>query len=242
MTARILARAAGVSFHFDGQRQVLSPTLARLHPKRRLLWGLRGIATRVEPGEGVALIGPTGAGKSTLLQLLAGILTPDEGSLETRGRVGTLLSTQSGTLGRLTGRENAEMLGVLGGLSRRESRAAADRVRSLTGLGSSFELPMSAYSQGMRARLGFAVVSQCEVDLLLLDEVHEALDHEFRAFVAEEAQAVLRRGGVVVAAGHDHAALEPMCDRALLLRDGSIAEDGPFRRVVGDYLAAAGGA
>jgi ABC-type polysaccharide/polyol phosphate transport system ATPase subunit len=96
---------------------------------------------------------------------------------------------------------------------------------------------MSSYSQGMRARLGFAVADTREVDVLVLDEVHEALDHEYRQVVAERAAALRRRGGIVVAAGHDHPVLADMCDRALLLQEGSVADDGPISRVAGDYVA-----
>ena len=152
--------------------------------------------------------------------------------LEVRGRVGALLATDAGLIGVLTGRENAELLGVLAGLGVGEARAAVGRVQDLSGLGEAFDLPVSSYSQGMRARLGFATAVQREIDLLLLDEVHEALDHEFRAVVAERAEAIRARGGIVVAAGHDHATLEALCDRAVRLGDGAIAADGAFGDVV----------
>jgi|SRR5215218_92519 len=239
MAASIEIQGAGVSFHFDGQRRVLSPTLARMHPRRRRTWGLRHVDLRVGPGEGVALVGPTGAGKSTLLQLIAGIVGPDEGTVRVAGRVGTLLAIQAGPTSRLTGRENAELLSVLDGVPRTRAAAAADEVKELTGLGESFELPLSSYSQGMRARLGFAVVARSGADVLLLDEAHEALDHEFRAVMADHARGLLRRGGIVIAAGHDHAAIAPMCERAVLLRGGAVVDDGPFQRVVGDYVPAA---
>ncbi len=88
----------------------------------------------------------------------------------------------------------------------------------------------------MRARLGFAVAAQREIDVLLLDEVHEALDHEFRAVVAERARGdPAPRGGIVVAAGHDHATLETLCDRAVRLADGAIVADGAFADVVDAY-------
>jgi ABC-type polysaccharide/polyol phosphate transport system ATPase subunit len=106
----------------------------------------------------------------------------------------------------------------------------------VSGLGDSFELPVSSYSEGMRARLGFAVAAQRDVDLLLLDEVHEALDHEFRAAVAERARAVRERGGIVIAAGHDHAVLETLCDRAVWLESGGVERDGEFHDVVDTYV------
>ena len=88
----------------------------------------------------------------------------------------------------------------------------------------------------MRARLGYAAVDQWGPEILLLDEVHEALDHEFRAVVEGRAHEILRAGGIVVAAGHDHDLLRRLCERALLLRDGRILADGPFDEVQETYL------
>jgi len=225
VSATVDARGVGVRFQFDRQRRVLSPTLARFRRAGGTVWALRGLDLRVGPGEGVALVGPTGSGKTTLLRVLGGILPADEGTLAVEGRVGTLLATDAGLLGLLTGRENAELLGVLSGLSLREARAAVERVEEVSRLGEAFDLPVSTYSHGMRARLGFAVAAQRDVDVLLLDEVHEALDREFRAVMAERARAIRERGGIVIAAGHDHHALATMCDRAVQLDTGSVVRD-----------------
>ncbi len=237
MSASITASGVGVQFHFDRQRRVLTPTLARIRRGGPAPWALRGVSLHVGPGEGVALVGATGSGKTTLLRLLGGILAVDEGSLEVRGRVGALLSPQAGLLGLLTGRENAELLGVLTGMTPRQARAAIAPIKEVSGLGDSFELPVASYSEGMRARLGFAVAAQSDIELLLLDEVHEALDHEFRAVVAERAHEVRNAGGIVVAAGHDHAVLEAMCERAVLMDGGAVTADGAFRDVVDAYIS-----
>jgi ABC-type polysaccharide/polyol phosphate transport system ATPase subunit len=150
--------------------------------------------------------------------------------------VGSLLSIEAGLLSLLTGRENALLLGVLGGLSRKASKRALDSVKERSGLGDAFEYPVSAYSQGMRARLGFAVAEEAEPRILLLDEVHEALDHEFRTIVAERARELVDAGGIVVATGHDHPLLERLCSRAIYLDKGSISADGPFTTVQSIYL------
>ncbi|MDQ3824170.1 MAG: sugar ABC transporter ATP-binding protein, partial [Actinomycetota bacterium] len=122
------------------------------------------------------------------------------------------------------------------GLPRAEARRRLPAVLERTGLGDEFDHPISSYSQGMRARLGFAVAEQIEPSVLLLDEVHEALDHEFRTIVEERAAEVVRAGGIVVAAGHDHPMLERLCGRALLLAHGRVAHDGPFDAVQAAYL------
>jgi ABC-type polysaccharide/polyol phosphate transport system ATPase subunit len=225
VSGAVEVRGAGVRFAFDRQRRVLSPTLAWLRREGGAVWALRGVDLQVAPGEGLALVGPSGSGKTTLLRLLGGILAPDEGSLSVRGRVATLLATDAGLLGLLTGRENAELLCVLVGHTVRDTRAAVAQVETVSQLGAAFDLPVSTYSQGMRARLGFAVAAQQDVDVLLLDEVHEALDQEFRAILAERAHAIRERGGIVIAAGHDHGALATMCDRAVRLDAGAVVGD-----------------
>ena len=147
-----------------------------------------------------------------------------------------LLSVDAGLMPTLTGRENCVLLGVLAGLSRREARRSLAEVQERTALGNEFDNPVSSYSQGMRARLGFAVADQVSPDILLLDEVHEAIDHDSRAAVEARAQAILRGGGIVIAAGHDHTLLERLCGRAFLLRGGSVAQDGDFGAVRRAYL------
>lgn len=187
-------------------------------------------------GEGIALIGRSGSGKTTLLRALAGIYVPDEGRLAVQGPVASLLAIDAGLLPLLTGRENALLLGVLGGLSRRAAKHALERVRERSRLDDAFDYPVSAYSQGMRARLGFAVAEELAPRILLLDEVHEAFDHEFRAVLQDRAHGIVERGGVVVAAGHDHQMLERLCTRAIWLDDGLVKATGPFDLVRARYL------
>jgi ABC-type polysaccharide/polyol phosphate transport system ATPase subunit len=229
------AQGVGVSFLFDRQKRVVTPALARIRRRGPVVWGLRGVEARVGPGEGVALIGLTGSGKSTFLRLLAGVYVPDEGRLDVSGRIGSLLSVQAGLLTPLTGRENSVLLGVLGGLTRAEAKRRLPQIKERSGLEDSFERSVSSYSHGMRARLGFAVAASANPEILLLDEVHEAVDQRFREVIESRAQQVREAGGIVVAAGHDHAVLERMCDRAILFSEGRVAADGPFHEVRAVY-------
>lgn len=234
--SRIRADQLGVRFLFDRQRNVVSPALARLHRRGTAAWGLHDVTFSMEPGEGVALIGPSGSGKTTLLRIIAGVLSPDHGRIEIEGRVASLLSVEAGLLSVLTGRENALLLGVLAGLSRQRTRAVLDEIKSRSGLGGQFELPVSSYSQGMRARLGFAVADAVDPEILLLDEVHEALDHEFRDVVEERARRIIGEGGIVVAAGHDHPMLARLCSRAFLMSNGEISSIGDFTGLQRTYV------
>lgn len=236
MTAVIEAQQLGVRFRRDRQGRPLTPALARMRRVGGETWALRGLDLRIEPGEGVALIGASGSGKSTLLRVLAGIHPPDEGTVAVRRRVAPLLSVEAGLMSVLTGRENAELLAVLGGATVPDAREGAQGVRERAGLGEAFDRPVAGWSQGMRARLGFAVADQSRPEVVLLDEVHEAFDHEFRAVLERRAQDILAAGGALVAAGHDHPMLARLCSRAVLLDGGRRVADGPFEEVRERYL------
>jgi ABC-2 type transport system ATP-binding protein/lipopolysaccharide transport system ATP-binding protein len=233
--AEVRLEGLGLRFDFDRRSRVVTSVLSRVRRIRATSWGLRGIDLYLEPGAGLALIGPTGSGKTSLLRVLAGVMPADEGQAKVRGRVGSLLATEVGLQALLTGREAAMLLGVLAGLSRSETRTAMESMKERTRLGDAFDRPVYTYSEGMRARLHLAVIQEARPDVLLLDEVFEALDHEFRGIVEEQARQLRHRGGIVVAAGHDHEALQRICPRALWLDRGEVRAEGPFSDVVAAY-------
>ncbi len=232
----ISAHSIGVQFLFNRHLRVVTPGEARLRGRGMTTWGLRDLTFAIARGEGVALIGPSGSGKTSLLRVLARIYAPDRGTVEIRGRVASLLSVDAGLLPLLSGRENALLLGVIAGLSRRTAVQTLESVRARSGLQEAFDHPVLTYSQGMKARLGLAVAEETDPQIRLLDEVHEALDHEFRSFLQERAHAIVEAGGIVVAAGHDHPMLARLCTRAIWLDRGSIREDGTFEDVQPRYL------
>lgn len=237
MSASIEASGVGVRFEFDRQRRVVTPLLSLIRRQSAVTWGLRGLDLCIGPGESVALLGRSGSGKTSLLRLIAGVFSVDEGRLDIRGRIAPLLSIEAGLLGSLTGRENASLLGVLGGMSLSETRAGLEAIKGRSGLEDAFERPVLSYSQGMRAKLGYAAVTGVEPDIMLLDEVHEAFDHGFREVVDGQKRVVVAQGGIVMAAGHDHVLLRQLCSRALLLAGGRLIADGPFDEVCDRYLA-----
>ena len=234
--SHVRATGVGVHYLFDRQQRTISPTIARFRRAGDDIWALRDVTFEMRSGTGVALLGASGSGKSTLLRSIAGVLEPDTGRLERRGRVGSLLSVHAGVMAALTGRENTLLLGVLAGMTPDDARAEIDEVKGRSGLGDQYGHLVASYSQGMRARLGLAVIERTEPTILLLDEVHEALDHEFRDHVEGYAHDLLAAGGIVVATGHDHPMLERLCSRALLLDRGHLIGDGDFKEVQHQYL------
>jgi ABC-type polysaccharide/polyol phosphate transport system ATPase subunit len=236
VSARVHAEDVGVHYLFDRQQRTVSPTIAWLKRAGGENWALSGVSFDIRAGEGVALLGASGSGKSTLLRTIAGVLEPDTGRLETTGRLGSLLSIQAGVMALLTGRENTLLLGVLAGMTPGRARAEMEEVKQRSGLEEHYERLVASYSQGMRARLGLAVMERTEPVILLLDEVHEALDHEFRDHVEALSHEMLANGGIVVATGHDHPMLERLCTRAIHLDGGHLVADGSFSEVQRGYL------
>jgi ABC-type polysaccharide/polyol phosphate transport system ATPase subunit len=236
--AEVRLSEVGVRFDFDGQGRVVIPGLRHLRRIRASAWGLHDVDLELDPGSALALVGPTGSGKTTLLRVLAGVLPADAGAAVVNGQVGSLLGAEAGLQAQLTGRENCELLAVLAGFSLGHARASTDEVAERSELGDAFDRPVHTYSAGMRARLGLAVIQATTPDVLLLDEVFEALDHRFRAIVEGFAKRLRDQGGIVVAAGHDHQALARICPEAAWLEGGEVRLHGRFDDVIPAYREA----
>jgi ABC-type polysaccharide/polyol phosphate transport system ATPase subunit len=236
VSALIRVVGLGVRFRFDRQGRPVTPAAARIRRGCTSAWGLRDLDLEVRPGQCMALVGPNGAGKTTLLRAIAGVLVADEGRLEVNGRLGTLLSVQAGLIPPLTGRESCRLLCALAGVPRARIRSLLPRLQVVSGLAQAFDRPVSSYSQGMRARLGFATIAHTEPEILLLDEVHEALDRDFRDQLEGEVRRITEAGGIVLTAGHDHEGLERLAPRAVVLENGSVIAEGSFAEVANAYF------
>ena len=202
------------------------------------VWALRDVSVAIAPGEAVGLIGRNGSGKSTLLRLIAGIIRPTVGRVETGGRIGSLLELGAGFHPDFTGRENVELNGALQGLSRARIRERFDEIVAFAELEDSIDRPVKTYSSGMTMRLGFAIAAFLEADLLLLDEVFAVGDESFQRKCFGVIAAFKERGGTILFVSHDASAVERLCDRAVLLRGGRLAFDGPVHEAITRYRRA----
>ena len=202
------------------------------------VWALRDVSLSIAPGEAVGLVGRNGSGKSTLLRLIAGIIRPTTGRVETQGRIGSLLELGAGFHPDFTGRENVELNGALQGLSRARLRERFDEIVAFAELEHAIDRPVRTYSSGMTMRLGFAIAAFLEADVLLLDEVFAVGDESFQRKCFGVIATFKERGGTILFVSHDASAVERLCDRAVLLQDGSVAFDGSVHEAITRYRRA----
>jgi homopolymeric O-antigen transport system ATP-binding protein len=208
-------------------------------PRRRApvseVWALRDVTLEVEPGEALGLVGRNGSGKTTLLKLMSGIFKPTSGRIAVGGRVGSLLELGAGFHQDFTGRENVYLNGSIHGLSRARIRELMDEIVSFAELERFIDLPVRTYSSGMYMRLGFSVAAHIQADVLLLDEVFAVGDEEFQRKCFGKIHEFKGRGGTIVFVSHDAQAVERLCDRAVLLRNGTPFFDGDTRDAISEY-------
>ncbi len=187
---------------------------------------LENIGFTVEQGEAVGVVGHNGSGKSTLLKVLARILPPDQGTVQTRGRVASLLELGAGFHGDLTGRENIFLNGAILGLARNEIQQRFDEIVDFAGVGPFLDTAVRNYSSGMYVRLGFAIAVTVDPDVLLVDEVLSVGDAEFQHRSLERMRQFHDEGKTLLVVSHDLEAIESLCDRVIVLDRGRIAFDG----------------
>ena len=235
-------RARGVSRRFrifHERNATLKEALMRGRRGRYTeLWALRDVSVAVEPGEALGIVGENGSGKSTLLKLLAGIIPPHEGRVEVGGRIASMLELGAGFHPDFTGRENVYMNGAIQGLSRREVDERMEAIIAFSELEAFIDNPVRTYSSGMYTRLGFAVASHVNSDVLLLDEVLAVGDEAFQRKCLGRIFEYRRGGGTVVFVSHDAEAVERVCDRAVLLEHGELMAEGRPGDVLATYRRA----
>jgi ABC-type polysaccharide/polyol phosphate transport system ATPase subunit len=199
------------------------------------VWALRDVSFHVGPGSAIGLVGRNGSGKTTLLRLLSGIIKPTAGHVAVGGRIGSLLELGAGFHLEMTGRENVFLQGAIHGLRRATIREKLDEIVAFAGLEEFIDVPVRTYSSGMYMRLGFAIASHIEADVLLLDEVFAVGDEAFQRKCFGKIFEFKQRGGTIVFVSHDASAVERLCDRAVLLTEGRVGFDGATHEAIVAY-------
>lgn len=202
---------------------------------RRACFSLADFNLAVAPGEAVALIGANGSGKSTALRLIAGIYTPTEGVVETRGRVTAVIELGVGFHAELSGAENIGLYAAVLGLGRRELARRFPGIVDFSGLGDFIHEPVKYYSSGMQARLAFSVAACVRPDVLLLDEVLAVGDRSFRERCLARLREHTAAGGAMVIVSHDLDTARELCTRAVWLDGGRTVLAGDVDEVAAAY-------
>lgn len=210
--------------------------LYRRDPILREFEALKGISFTVTEGETLGIIGRNGSGKSTILKLIAHIFPPTAGTVEVNGHVSPLIELGAGFHSELTGRENVILAGALLGFRRREMEQKLDRILTFAGLEDFVDTPLRTYSSGMSARLGFAVATEIDPDILLVDEVLAVGDEGFRHKCLERMNNFRRQGKTMLFVSHDMDQVREVCDRVLLLQEGVVLTEGKPDQVIARYL------
>ncbi|AVR98400.1 ABC transporter ATP-binding protein [Pseudoduganella armeniaca] len=206
-------------------------------PLHREKWVLNDISFQLAPGEAVGIIGINGAGKSTLLKLITGTAQPTTGSVAIDGRVAALLELGMGFHPDFTGRQNVYMAGQLIGMSVEEISGLMPEIEAFADIGDYIDQPVRVYSSGMQMRLAFSVATARRPDVLIVDEALSVGDAYFQHKSFDRIRAFRKLGTTLLIVSHDRAAMQSICDRAILLDRGRLAKQGTPEEVMDYYNA-----
>jgi lipopolysaccharide transport system ATP-binding protein len=199
-------------------------------------WAVRGVSFVVKRGEAVGIIGRNGSGKSTLLQMIAGVLTPTIGSVQTSGRITAMLELGSVFNNDFTGRENIYLQGAVLGIKRRQMNELFDDIAAFADIGDFINRPVKTYSSGMRARLAFAVNAMVDPDIMIVDEILSVGDIGFQQRCATRLKRLRDDGMTLLYVSHGPDSVRSICQKGLFLVDGKPQHFGPSDKAVNAYL------
>ncbi len=204
--------------------------------RRDEFWAVEDVSFELRRGQCLGLVGANGAGKTTILKMLNGLVKPDRGRIQMRGRVGAMIALGAGFNPILSGRENIYVNGAVLGLSRKEVDAKLEEIIDFAEIGDFIDSPVRNYSSGMHVRLGFAIATAMDPDVLLLDEVLAVGDSAFRAKCHRRLGKLLEKAAVIVVS-HEAHYIKRLCDHALLLGKGRMISSGHPDTVLAEYVS-----
>ena len=238
--AVIEAKNIGIMFKLRHERRrTLKKSVMNIFKKKlstQNFWALKEVSFKVNEGESLGIIGKNGSGKTTLLRVIGGIFKPDEGSINIRGKVSTLLSVGAGFQPELSGLENIYLNGTILGLKKKEIDAIADNIIAFSELNNFIDVPVKTYSSGMHARLGFSIAVNIERDIMLIDEILGVGDRHFREKCERKMSQFRERAKTIILVSHNTEAIKSFCNRAILLDQGIMIAEGQPEDVVEQYL------
>ncbi|SES01698.1 ABC transporter ATP-binding protein [Salisediminibacterium halotolerans] len=206
-------------------------------PSNETFWPVRNLDFEGYEGEILGIIGSNGSGKTTLCKMISGILSPDEGSLYVEGKVSALFSMGMGFDKEMTGRENVYLNGMMLGISKHKMDTYIEDIHAFSELGKFIDVPVKAYSSGMKARLGFSVAAYMEPEILIVDEALNTGDQAFGEKAAEKMQDLAEKAKIVILVTHSMNFASQNCDRLIWLNQGVIEDVGDPEEIVEKYKA-----
>lgn len=233
MASEVLVRAEGVSKKFCkdlktslkyGVMDLTAQVFGKAQNKElrdKEFWAVKDVSFELKRGECLGLIGHNGAGKSTLLKMLNGLIKPDEGRIEMRGRIAALIELGAGFNPVLTGKENIYNNGAILGFSRKEIDSKLGKIIDFAEMREFIDMPVKNYSSGMKVRLGFAVAAQMEPDVLILDEVLAVGDVGFKGKSLKVISEMINNSAVIMVS-HSMPIINRYCNKGILLNKGKI--------------------
>jgi ABC-2 type transport system ATP-binding protein len=230
-----------VRLDFPRRRSLKSYVLNLFQRQDNQFTALKGINLEIEKGEIIGVIGTNGCGKSTLLRVITGIYPPNEGVCRVNGNISLLAGLGTGFSGHQTGRENAILYGSILGYTEEKIIEKLPEIISFSELGEFIDEPIRTYSAGMKARLGLAVASAIQPDILLIDEVLGVGDPTFKEKSTNRIMEMVQEAGTVVIVSHSFGMLSKICDRIVLMEKGKIIQQGDPNEVIQTYYNRAKG-
>lgn len=204
--------------------------------RKHEFWANRGISFEMRKGECLGLIGHNGAGKTTLLRMLNGLIKPDEGRVMIRGRIGALIALGAGFNPILSGRENVYVNGSILGMNKAQIDDKFDEILEFADIGKFIDAPVQNYSSGMRVRLGFAVASTLDNDILIVDEVLAVGDFTFKQKCLQRIMSFRDRGGCILFVSHNLNQLQMVCNKGVYLANGEMKFSGDIGEASNRYF------
>ena len=198
-------------------------------------WALNDISFTVEKGDRVGVLGFNGAGKSTLLKVIAGVLKPTKGSVSVNGVIAPMLELGAGFDMNYSGKENIFLYGATMGYSRKFIEEKYDQIVEFSELGDFINVPVKNYSSGMRARLGFAIATAVEPEILILDEVLSVGDAKFRKKSEAKIRSMFDKGITVLFVSHSVEQVLNICNKAIILEKGKLIAQGDAKEICAKY-------
>lgn len=231
-----LSKKFKIGYHKNqGSLGKIVSLLSGKEPTKELV-ALDGVSFKVNSGEVLGVIGSNGSGKSTLLRVICNIYKKDSGNIYVNGKIISLINLYAGMRDRITMKDSIYLISSLFGMNKKEIDKKIDKIISFSGLVKFIDTKLYQFSNGMLERLAFSIAINCDPEILLLDEVFEVGDEDFKEKSVQKIKEIVNAGACVLLVSHDISLLRKHCSRLLWLKAGKVVKIGPTQEIIAAYL------